>query len=200
MLGVAVGVLSNGVEAKEAKRSFFIKQEGAQRTNVQIEIPNEFKLSSKSELEEATILEFIPQNEELDDWSQIITVFDACKLDLNFRNYMQVLEERFKDTHAPKDIRECQTIFKKENGIETAIFCIEKPAMRVSAVNNLLRIPGKKELFMTKVIKTHIGILSIQYSTRFDANASVAEKKLIREKMEDFLQSCHFCTTQKELK
>jgi|GEM_PF-5094178 hypothetical protein len=167
-------------------RKFVVGWKGEKKVEFQIAVPSTFKLENGVIIDGSTLLEFIPQNETCDDWIEIITIQESCKIDFGFKEYFEVLKSSYIQQHGC-EIEKLEVVLGEEQGMPTAFFYVDKPAMKIKN-GVMFAMPGKRELCGKRFIKTYIGLFNVQYTIRFDSKTTPKEQKQkLREKIEDFL-------------
>lgn len=166
--------------SSEPEASFFKAQLYHGKT-LEIRVPSTFKLGFKSGLD--TNFEYVPKNETIDDWNEIITVTHA-------KGYSDLLilisnmnEETRKTSY--NSISHEATI-KKENEILTGTLITDGGSFFVEGKLRE-RLDGINEINLTKAIEGINEIWMVQYTIRYlRKKTSKKNKEKIYQKIQSF--------------
>jgi hypothetical protein len=144
------------------------------------DIPTGFKLEYNSSKDPSLLFwEFIPQSEDIDHWSKIITIQSVESLQID--EFFSALESNLH----PLSIS-CN--FSSESGVKTGYCTVDLISKNPQKPELSLDL---NELLMVKAFETENRIWIAQYATRFDPKTITPEQrqKMVDE-MNDFLKNC----------
>lgn len=162
-----------------------IKNNFSSKFKISVKIPEKFIPVDDDPPLGEIFCEFIPEEESPYWWNKIITVIQKPGTN-SLADFLTTMEGLYKGQNESF----LYSLFD-EKGFKAAYLTAEYPACFPKSPNEkALKIPGKNEICMSKIIKDVNTFAIIQYSLRYENNSSLETVKLLKGKMLAFLKSC----------
>ncbi len=167
-----------------------IKKDAISKKKFLIKIPPNFVAINSVAVEKEKFYEFIPEGESPYMWSEIITIMQIPSKSNSMIQLLKRLEAECKVKN-----EKCLHYLAEENGVKVAFLTTDTLACfpNSNPGATTVKIPGKNELLVMKIIQELDGFAIVQISVKYDNKSSPETKEKIREKMFDFVKSCEIC-------
>ncbi len=152
-----------------------------------IKVPANFVPLSVVSVGKEKFYEFIPEGESSYLWNEIITVIQTPSTNNSLIQLLKHLEAAYE-----VEKEKCLYHLAEENGVKVAFLTADYPAClpNLNPKAKSVKIPGKNELLMMKIVQGKDGFAVVQFSVRYENKSDPEVKEGIKEKMLDFLNSC----------
>jgi len=158
---------------------------GSSGKAMHIQIPEEFKKASEQSNSVELLIEFIPKEENLKSWTQIITIQRYSSL-VPVRWILDATKESM-EKNAGDLAKKTQMSFTELEGISTGYLQMEVPAAKVITQEKMSPIEEYNELIATRAFRGPKNIWLVQYSMRYPKEISEAQIEQMEKKAKDFL-------------
>ena len=167
------------IEAKNPDFKEKIAFQIDEKNIIVFDIPSGFKLAYNASKDPSLLFwEFIPQGEDIDHWSKIITIQSVESLPMD--EFFNALQSNLQ----PLSIH-CNIAI--EGGIKTGYCTAELISKNPQLPEESLDL---NELLMVKAFETENRLWIAQYATRFDPKTTSEQKQKIADEMNNFLKNC----------
>lgn len=166
-----------------AKENFFSVPVNGK--TLEIQVPSTFKVGHKQMTDRMAFVEFVPQNEDINNWNEIITVHEIGGVP-ELMSYMSISQIQSNLGLKPSEILNDSLSFSKENGILMGMSSIDRPSFLVNK-SQCEKMDGINEVMTTKVYQVGNNVWQIQYTVRYPSEkTSTKAKAKIVDKMNAF--------------
>ncbi|NGX26737.1 MAG: hypothetical protein K940chlam6_00662 [Chlamydiae bacterium] len=166
------------------KEENFFHASLAKQKTLEIQIPPTFKLGHK-ESGRQTSSEFIPKNEDINNWNEIVTVSQISECS-ELMTLMSTMQTQKGLSDSPANILMNDIKFQKENDILTGLLTIDGPSFLVGE-NVHKQLEGTNEIVLTKAIEGKGEVWMVQYTIRYPKNKTKnKDKAKLIQKIENF--------------
>lgn len=157
-------------------------------TKLNVNLPSNFVFGFEDSSNEFFMFEYIPKGEDLNGWTEIITISQYKMQNPRITDYIRNMAKQYSGTGA-----DFSHEIRKEKDLPVALTITDLDAVTPSMVPSLKgsRISQKKELVMTKIYQGDQSMSVVQYSIRYDTGkTTLTAKDELKNKMERFLNTC----------
>lgn len=167
----------------QKKFLFPLTKNGDKNLTFEINVPSNFKFGYQTN-DGRLFVEYIPANETIDQFSEIITLvqFPASRLTTVMPSMRDVIKAKANVTLAKLN-------FLEENGAKIATLFSEMPAEKIEQ-SGPKPLPNQREFLGIKAVQADNDVWMVQYMIRFNTLLNEEAKKQIIEKVKKFLEEC----------
>jgi len=137
------------------------------------------------------LIEFIPFYEDINNWTEIITILEAHTCDAHA--FLQCFKEIRENKYPNEKICHSELNFHEEKGIQVAPYLVD--GWHADPATNLRPSKLDNEILLVYAVDSTVGVWTVQYAFKYPKNLNRQEKKLLIEKLLKFKP----CVIEEEL-
>jgi hypothetical protein len=156
-----------------------------------IPLPQHFKMAyNGSTYPDVLYLQFIPHNETINYWSELITICQSTEL-LDAHEFIKTFKNVIEETQSLESYPNYTSYIRcgLERGIKVGYYVSEHPSINPHQIG--IQAPRYMELLKVKTVQAEDRVWVIQYALRYDP-LTITDEQLdeLVEKMHDFFKTC----------
>lgn len=156
-----------------------------------IPVPQDFKMAyNGSSYPDVLYLQFIPHNETINYWSELITICQSTEL-LDAHEFIKTFKNVIEETQSLESYPNYTSYIRcgLERGIKVGYYVSEHPSINPHQIG--IQAPRYMELLKVKTVQAEDRVWVIQYSLRYNPMTITEDQRdELVEKMHSFFKTC----------